>query len=254
MNCFHISNDPVSSPIKSSKSDLDKFLEDTEKDDHFKPIKIETPTNDGSGIELNIPGPLVQNFIKVGSWFLALFASLFAYRNNEFGIYWRLPITTTLWCMLYIFEVYIIKKVMGAKGLEQIAGYPRWSFVPGITHGGFFLVVLFAYAFYEYKIIYPGETHLTLIRNFLTESWTKLPPKCMYALEQIFCCVNGYFLKDYYLFSGLDSFFLNHHLASIFGSCICLSFPTGAGFICLNGVMGEIGSVFYNLKELAPGK
>ena len=142
---------------------------------------------------------------------------------------------------------------MGAKGKELQAGYPRWSFVPGITHGGFFLTILFGYALYSYFVLHPEGNYRELFWSFLALPWEKLPPNSRYAIEQIFCCINGYFLKDYYLFTGLDTFFLIHHFASIFGCCVCLSFPTGAAYIGLNGVMGEIGSVFYNLKEFTPG-
>ena len=51
---------------------------------------------------------------------------------------------------------------------------------------------------------------------------------------------------------GLESAYLLHHMASIIGNSVCLSFPTGAAYVALNGSMAEFGSVFLNVKELIP--
>ena len=141
--------------------------------------------------------------------------------------------------------------MLGEKANALQNGYPRWSYLSGCTHGGIILIIIYALGVTPYFDQHPKSS----VNTFLKLSGGEVPTQSVYAMEQIFCCINGYLLKDYYLFpEGLELGFLVHHIASIVGDCMCLSFPTGAAYIALNGAMAEFGSVFYNLKELVPSR
>jgi hypothetical protein len=167
-----------------------------------------------------------------------------------------LPCCIIVWTICYIMICGSVKKCWGKeRAMEKVAGYPGWSWMVGLFHGGLILPCLMLMSILAHcsesgEVFMEGQWFTTL---FMQGTWGTAESLSRILLEQVHCAVIGYMLKDFcglYGKDGLEMGFVLHHIGGIAGCSMCLHFPSLVGLVAFNAVQCEFASAWYNLSVL----
>jgi hypothetical protein len=166
-----------------------------------------------------------------------------------------LPCSIIVWVVIYLIIGKAVVNCWGKKLSESIMeGFPGWSYMINLFHGGIILPLLLVLAVHSHCIESGervGSGHW-LATFFIDGKWESGEALSRIILEQINCAVIGYLLKDFVVSypSGLDIWFILHHVGAVAGCSLCLYFPSLIGIIAFNTVQCEFASALYCLAIL----
>jgi len=162
--------------------------------------------------------PIASAACATASWAVALAAA--AHTGGP-----ALAASVVGWTMLHVlFATLFIR----TKGDVHIGGYPAWSYVASLLHGGVIVPTLF------FTCLWLLPRDLWHADAFLRAAWGAGPFAAV--LAQIHAAVLAYMLKDFHLCEAVEVGYAVHHVVATLGCALCFLMPFAAGLTTFNAM------------------
>ena len=196
--------------------------------------------------------PLTNRIAAVLSWVIPLVWTYGIQTKESIlgGLF--LPACIFGYCCFYVVSHEIIERVVGKEAASEMYGsYPAASYYLSLLHCFGTITFLWVIA----ALVGPRPETLGLSSltdsQFMLDGWNHETSSHSY-MQQVHCAIISYLVKDFYLYDSQQNVFVLHHILSIAGSTMCLSFPALAGLITFNAAQAEFASGLYNFVVLYP--